>query len=97
VTARLSQLLRCAIRGSTGSTREVRFGVHLRNDNRQRTPPLVRLKGVCGPGARKPRATSASTSSWLSPARAFHPTFTRHTHPPGKHKRGIALLSASAA
>jgi C4-dicarboxylate-specific signal transduction histidine kinase len=31
------------------------------------------------------------------PARAFHPTFTRQTHPPGKPKRGIALLSASAA
>jgi hypothetical protein len=29
---------------------EVRFGVHVRNDNRERTPPLVRLKGLCGPG-----------------------------------------------
>jgi hypothetical protein len=28
----------------------VRFGVHVRNDNRERTPPLVRLKAVCGPG-----------------------------------------------
>ena len=43
-------LLRCAIRGSTGSAREVRFGVHVRNDNRERTPPLVHLKAVCGPG-----------------------------------------------
>src|SRR5205807_9395900 len=41
-------LLRCAIRGSGGA--EVRFGVHVRNDNRDRTPPLVRLKAVCGPG-----------------------------------------------
>ena len=29
---------------------EVRFGVHVRNDNRERTPPLVRLKALCGPG-----------------------------------------------
>ena len=29
---------------------EVRFGVHVRNDNRDRTPPLVRLKALCGPG-----------------------------------------------
>jgi hypothetical protein len=37
-----------AIRGS-GGARELRFGVHVRNDNRDRTPPLVRLKAVCGP------------------------------------------------
>lgn len=29
---------------------EVRFSVHVRNDNRDGTPPLVRLKAVCGPG-----------------------------------------------
>jgi hypothetical protein len=29
---------------------EVRFGVHVRIDNREGTPPLVRLKAVCGPG-----------------------------------------------
>jgi hypothetical protein len=28
----------------------VRFGVRVRNDNREGTPPLVRLKAVCGPG-----------------------------------------------
>jgi hypothetical protein len=28
----------------------VRFGVHVRNDNQERTPPLVELKAVCGPG-----------------------------------------------
>jgi hypothetical protein len=28
---------------------KVRFGVHVRNDNRERIPPLVRLKAVCGP------------------------------------------------
>jgi hypothetical protein len=42
-------LLACAARGG-GSGPEVRFGVHIRNDNRERTPPLVRLKAVCGPG-----------------------------------------------
>jgi hypothetical protein len=36
--------------GTNGSASEVRFGVHVRNDNRKRTPPLVRLKAVCGPG-----------------------------------------------
>jgi hypothetical protein len=43
-------LLRWAIRGTGCGAREVRFGVHVRNDNRERTPPLVRLKAVCGPG-----------------------------------------------
>ena len=42
-------LLACAIRGG-GSGAEVRFGVHVRNDDREGTPPLVRLKAVCGPG-----------------------------------------------
>jgi hypothetical protein len=41
-------LLRCAVRGQSGA--EVRFAVHVRNDNRQRTPPLVRLKALCSPG-----------------------------------------------
>ena len=41
-------MLRLAIGRSAGS--EVRFGVHVRNDNRERTPPLVRLKALCGPG-----------------------------------------------
>ncbi len=40
-------LLRCAVGRSNGA--EVRFGVHVRNDNRDRTPPLVRLKALCGP------------------------------------------------
>ena len=30
----------------------MRFGVHVRNDNRERTPPLVRLLALCGPGDR---------------------------------------------
>ena len=43
-------MLRWAVRGSKDGAAEVRFGVHVRNDNRDRTPPLVRLKAVCGPG-----------------------------------------------
>ncbi len=43
-------MLRCAARGPDGGAAEVRFGVHVRNDNRDRTPPLVRLKALCGPG-----------------------------------------------
>src|SRR5437660_10897516 len=41
-------LLACAVRRGAGPV--VRFGVHVRNDNRERTPPLVRLKALCGPG-----------------------------------------------
>jgi hypothetical protein len=44
-------LLRLAIARSAGGP-EVRFAVHVRNDNRDRTPPLVRLKALCGPGDR---------------------------------------------
>jgi hypothetical protein len=42
-------MLRCAI-GRGGSGSEVRFSVHVRNDNREGSPPLVRLKAACGPG-----------------------------------------------
>jgi hypothetical protein len=35
--------------GRSGNGPEVHFGVHVRNDNRDRTPPLVRLKALCGP------------------------------------------------
>jgi hypothetical protein len=42
-------LLSWAIRGSAGGL-EVRYAVHVRNDNGEGTPPLVRLKAVCGPG-----------------------------------------------
>jgi hypothetical protein len=45
-------MLRSAVRGQTDRAGEVRFGVHVRNDNRERTPPLVRLKALCGPGDR---------------------------------------------
>ena len=34
------------------------FKLHVRNDNRDRTPPLITLKAVCGPGDdRKPVIT----------------------------------------
>jgi hypothetical protein len=42
-------MLACAARRG-GSGPEVRFGVHVRDDNRERTQPLVRLKALCGPG-----------------------------------------------
>jgi hypothetical protein len=41
-------LLRAAIGLSNGGA-EVRYGVHVRNNNRDRTPPLVRVKAKCGP------------------------------------------------
>jgi hypothetical protein len=45
-------MLRHAVRGQGSNASEVRFGVHVRNDNRERIPPLVRLKALCGPGDR---------------------------------------------
>jgi hypothetical protein len=42
-------LLACAARRSEGGP-EVRFSIHVRNDNREETPPLVRLKARCEPG-----------------------------------------------
>jgi hypothetical protein len=41
-------MLRLAL-GRSGGGPEVRFAVHVRNDNRERTPPLVLLKAVAGP------------------------------------------------
>jgi hypothetical protein len=42
-------MLLCAIRQGQ-SDGEVRFALQVRNDNREGTPPLVRLKALCGPG-----------------------------------------------
>ncbi len=39
-------MLRCAARRTNGS--QMTFRLHVRNDNRDRTPPLVTLKAVCG-------------------------------------------------
>jgi hypothetical protein len=44
-------LLRLAV-GQGNGRPEVRYGVHVRQDNRERSPPLVRLKARCGPGDR---------------------------------------------
>ncbi len=33
----------------SGQDREIMFQLHVRNDNRDRIPPLVTLKAVCGP------------------------------------------------
>ena len=43
--------LRCAI-GSGNGGPVLMFAVHVRKDDRERTPPLVRLKAVSGPGDR---------------------------------------------
>lgn len=42
-------MLSCAI-SRRPNGRVVLFGLRVRNDNRERTPPLVRLKALCGPG-----------------------------------------------
>ena len=41
-------MLSYAIRRSREGS-ELRFRLHVRNDNRDRTPPLVELKALCGP------------------------------------------------
>jgi len=43
-------LLACALRRGGSGPAEARFGVHAHNDNRDRMPPLMRLKAVCRPG-----------------------------------------------
>ena len=42
-------MLRFAIRAGGGGS-ELRFRLHVRNDNRDGEPPMVELKAVCGPG-----------------------------------------------
>ena len=42
-------MLRHAIRQSDGGD-YIRFSLHVRNDNKAGTPPLVTLKALCGPG-----------------------------------------------
>jgi hypothetical protein len=41
-------LLRVAIEGSDGGS-ELCYGVHVRNDNWEQTPPLVQLRALCRP------------------------------------------------
>jgi hypothetical protein len=50
--------VRDVMAGGVGHTKgaagyEVCFGVHVRDDSRERTPPQVRLKALCGPGGRQ--------------------------------------------
>ena len=42
-------MLILAIRSGRESGAEVRFQLHVRNDNRAGEPPLIELKSVCGP------------------------------------------------
>ena len=46
----LDVLFLLALAARRGGGAEVRFGVHVRNDNREGTPRLVRLEALCGPG-----------------------------------------------
>jgi hypothetical protein len=46
----LCWMLACAARRAPAGADTVHFAVHVRNDNREGTPPLVQLKAVCGPG-----------------------------------------------
>jgi hypothetical protein len=39
-----------AVCRAPANTDTVSFAVHVRNDNRDGIPPLVRLKAICGPG-----------------------------------------------
>lgn len=43
-------MARNAIARSKGDGPELLFQLHVRNDNREGTPPLVTLKATCGPG-----------------------------------------------
>ena len=43
-------MLRHAIRSAKAGQDTILYKLHVRNDNRERTPPLVTLKSVCGPG-----------------------------------------------
>lgn len=69
-------MLACAIRRG-GSGPEVRFAVHVRNDNRERTPPLVRLQALCGPGDEgrviAVLLTPPPRAQWLAPGAAVFP------------------------
>lgn len=43
-------MMRVNLRSLAPGTCEFLFKLHVRNDNRERTPPLRTLKAVCGPG-----------------------------------------------
>jgi hypothetical protein len=64
-------LLRAAIGRSEGGPL-VRFGVHVRNHNRERTPPLVRLKALRGSGDRGEPVITVMLPDEDWPQRARH-------------------------
>jgi hypothetical protein len=91
-------MLTCAIHGSSDGASVVRFGVHVRNDNRDHTPPLVRLKAACGPGdhggpvltvmlrhedGRLPRRGRARATGRRKPPR---PVARARSHAPRRHR-----------
>lgn len=43
-------MLHVAIAGSPRTGDHLLFRLHVRNDNRDRIPPLITLKALCGPG-----------------------------------------------
>ena len=43
-------LLWCAIKATPKGQDTIKFVVHVRKDNKERTPPLVKLWARCGPG-----------------------------------------------
>jgi hypothetical protein len=43
-------MLACAVRRTPSGKETLPFALHVLNDNREGTPPLVRLKARCGPG-----------------------------------------------
>ncbi len=49
-------MLRFAVRTGNGGS-ELRYRLHVRNDNREGDPPLVELKAVCGPDDASPCIT----------------------------------------
>jgi len=42
-------LFMCSLAARNAKGSEILFALHVRNDNREETPPLVKLKAVCGP------------------------------------------------
>jgi hypothetical protein len=88
-------LLRLAIGRSDGGP-VLRFGVHVRKDNRERMPPLVRLKAVCGPGTRaSPWLRSCSLPRTDDAPESGRGTVSTPSPSPGGH--GIAADSRAAA
>lgn len=90
----LPWMFRCAIKRSPADTSEIRFALHVRNDNRDRTPPQVRLKAVIGPGDR-----GEPVLTIMLPDEDWHGPDTYHEGRPifctAKHYRGAILILCS--